>query len=125
MTRRTMLGAVVGAVALGSLPAAAAEPVRIGEINSYSRIPAFLLSSINGCDPAADCPHREVGFVLAVVRWGLAGNALRAQVAERPQSLGPRTPQFLLRYVKERSMQMATMASGEGGRGRHSIEIAR
>ena len=34
MMKRITLGAVVGAVALGSLLASAAEPIRIGEINS-------------------------------------------------------------------------------------------
>jgi branched-chain amino acid transport system substrate-binding protein len=54
MIRQTMLGAVIAAVALVSLFASAAEPVRIGEINSYSRIPAFLLSYRKGWELAVD-----------------------------------------------------------------------
>jgi branched-chain amino acid transport system substrate-binding protein len=59
---RTTLLAVLGALVLGS-PAASAEPIRIGEINSYSRIPAFLLS------------YRK-GWELAVEEVNAAGGAL-------------------------------------------------
>ena len=54
MIKEVMLGAVIGAVALGPLLAAAAEPVRVGEINSYSRIPAFLLSYRKGWELAVE-----------------------------------------------------------------------
>ena len=40
---RYMAGCVLAAgVALTAIAAQAAEPIRIGEINSYSRLPAFL-----------------------------------------------------------------------------------
>jgi branched-chain amino acid transport system substrate-binding protein len=48
MIRTTLLVAAFGALVLGSAAASAAEPIRIGEINSYSRIPAFLLSYQKG-----------------------------------------------------------------------------
>ena len=54
MNRRTMLGALAGLVAAAPLFAAAAEPIRIGEINSYSRIPAFLLSYRKGWELAVE-----------------------------------------------------------------------
>lgn len=41
--KQWLLSATIAtAVSLGSLTAMAAEPIRIGEINSYSRLPAFL-----------------------------------------------------------------------------------
>jgi branched-chain amino acid transport system substrate-binding protein len=54
MIRRTLLGAPLGAAAFGSPVAAAAEPIRIGEINSYSRIPALLLSYRKGWQLAVE-----------------------------------------------------------------------
>ncbi|HLT03022.1 MAG TPA: ABC transporter substrate-binding protein, partial [Geminicoccaceae bacterium] len=54
MNRRTMLGALAGLVAAAPLFATAAEPIRIGEINSYSRIPAFLLSYRKGWELAVE-----------------------------------------------------------------------
>ena len=45
MTRRTLIGGpVLAAACLAAGAAAAADPVLIGEINSYSRFPAFTLS---------------------------------------------------------------------------------
>jgi branched-chain amino acid transport system substrate-binding protein len=54
MIRATLLAAVLGALVLGSPAASAAEPIRIGEINSYSRIPAFLLSYRKGWELALE-----------------------------------------------------------------------
>ena len=48
MIRRTLLGTAIVALALAVPVASAAEPIRLGEINSYSRIPAFLLSYQKG-----------------------------------------------------------------------------
>jgi branched-chain amino acid transport system substrate-binding protein len=63
MIRTTLLAAVLGALVLGSPAVSATEPIRIGEINSYSRIPAFLLS------------YRK-GWQLALEEVNAAGGAL-------------------------------------------------
>jgi len=52
--RRTFLYGATAALGLVALPLAAAEPVRIGEINSYSRFPAFTLSYQKGWQLAVE-----------------------------------------------------------------------
>lgn len=59
VTRRTVLGLAMAAVVAGvaglAAPAArAAEPIRIGEINSYSRLPAFTEPYRNGWQLAVE-----------------------------------------------------------------------
>jgi branched-chain amino acid transport system substrate-binding protein len=63
MSKRTWLGAALGTLALAPLLAAAAEPIRIGEINSYSRIPAFLLSYRKGWELAVEEVNAEGGVL--------------------------------------------------------------
>lgn len=66
IARRTFLGAVVIASAglcIGAVRASAAEPIRIGEINSYSGMPAFTL------------PYRQ-GWQLALDQINAAGGVL-------------------------------------------------
>ena len=46
--RRLLLAGTALAAALAAGPAGAAEPIRIGEINSYSGLPAFTLPYRNG-----------------------------------------------------------------------------
>jgi len=41
--------ALAAGVALTAIAAQAAEPIRVGEINSYSRLPAFLDPYKKGC----------------------------------------------------------------------------
>ena len=62
MITRFMFAALLATLVAGS-PASAAEPIRIGEINSYSRIPAFLLSY-------------KKGWQLALEEANAAGGAL-------------------------------------------------
>src|SRR5918999_421691 len=52
--RRSLLGAAGAGLALGLAPriGRSADPIKIGEINSYSRIPAFLLSYRKGWELA-------------------------------------------------------------------------
>jgi branched-chain amino acid transport system substrate-binding protein len=52
--RRTFLYGATSALCLVALPLAAAEPVKIGEINSYSRFPAFTLSYQKGWQLAVE-----------------------------------------------------------------------
>ncbi len=66
LTRRTLLAASAGTAALaasGQASAADAAPIRIGEINSYTAIPAFTL------------PYRK-GMELAVAHINAAGGVL-------------------------------------------------
>jgi branched-chain amino acid transport system substrate-binding protein len=63
MSKRNWLGAALGTLALAPLLAAAAEPIRIGEINSYSRIPAFLLSYRKGWELAVEEVNAEGGVL--------------------------------------------------------------
>lgn len=72
--RRAITGAVVavaGVVAglMSTGPAAAAEPIRIGEINSYSAIPAFTI------------PYRQ-GWQMAVAEINQAGGVLGGRSLE-------------------------------------------
>jgi branched-chain amino acid transport system substrate-binding protein len=52
--RRTLLTGAATAACLVALPLQAADPVRIGEINSYSRFPAFTLSYQKGWQLAVE-----------------------------------------------------------------------
>jgi branched-chain amino acid transport system substrate-binding protein len=52
--RRTFLYGATSALCVVALPLAAAEPVKIGEINSYSRFPAFTLSYQKGWQLAVE-----------------------------------------------------------------------
>ncbi|MFQ5785587.1 MAG: ABC transporter substrate-binding protein [Alphaproteobacteria bacterium] len=61
--RRTLLAAVFAAVAVAAMPAYAGEPIKIGEINSYTRLPAFTV------------PYR-MGWQLAVAEINAAGGVL-------------------------------------------------
>jgi branched-chain amino acid transport system substrate-binding protein len=66
ISRRTMLAAAAAAWMLSGLPATrvvAAEPIRVGEINSYSGLPAFTL------------PYRQ-GWQLALAEINAAGGVL-------------------------------------------------
>ncbi len=55
LDRRSLLAAAAGlAVALAAVAASAAEPVKIGEINSYSRFPGFTLSYQKGWQLAVE-----------------------------------------------------------------------
>jgi branched-chain amino acid transport system substrate-binding protein len=54
MRRRTFLYGATSALCLVALPLAAAEPVKIGEINSYSRFPGFTLSYQKGWQLAVE-----------------------------------------------------------------------
>jgi branched-chain amino acid transport system substrate-binding protein len=66
IARRTLLGVAAAALlgmGLGGSPRAAAEPIRIGEINSYSGMPAFTL------------PYRQ-GWQLALEEINAAGGVL-------------------------------------------------
>jgi branched-chain amino acid transport system substrate-binding protein len=54
MHRRSLLSLMVMAAALAPLAVSAAEPVTIGEINSYSRFPAFTLSYQQGWQLAVE-----------------------------------------------------------------------
>jgi branched-chain amino acid transport system substrate-binding protein len=55
LDRRSLLGAAAGlAVASAAVTASAAEPVKIGEINSYSRFPGFTLSYQKGWQLAVE-----------------------------------------------------------------------
>jgi branched-chain amino acid transport system substrate-binding protein len=55
LDRRSLLGAAAGlAVASVAVTASAAEPVKIGEINSYSRFPGFTLSYQKGWQLAVE-----------------------------------------------------------------------
>jgi len=62
-TRRTFLAIAATAALAVALPAGAAEPIRIGEINSYTRLPAFTV------------PYRQ-GWQLAVAEINAAGGVL-------------------------------------------------
>jgi len=68
LDRRSLLGAAALALAL-PLAAQAAEPVRIGEINSYSRFPGFTLSY-------------QKGWQLAVEEVNAAGGVLDGRPLE-------------------------------------------
>ncbi|MDY0242313.1 MAG: ABC transporter substrate-binding protein [Rhodospirillaceae bacterium] len=57
------LAGVWGAAALVSAPVLAAEPVRIGEINSYSAIPSFTIPYRNGWKLAVDEINRAGGVL--------------------------------------------------------------
>jgi len=66
LSRRTLLafaGAAMAASMLGAAGARAAEPIKIGEINSYTRLPAFTV------------PYRK-GWQLAVAEINAAGGVL-------------------------------------------------
>ncbi|HEX6144950.1 MAG TPA: ABC transporter substrate-binding protein [Geminicoccaceae bacterium] len=64
ITRRTLIGTLAAATLLGtSGPGLAQEPVKVGEINSYSRFPGFTLSYRQGWELALD-EINEAGGVL-------------------------------------------------------------
>ena len=67
--RRTLLTGAAAAACLVALPLQAADPVRIGEINSYSRFPAFTLSY-------------QKGWQLAVEEVNAAGGVLGGRPLE-------------------------------------------
>ena len=69
LDRRTLLGAAAGLAVALPLAAQAADPVRIGEINSYSRFPAFTLSY-------------QKGWQLAVEEVNAAGGVLGGRPLE-------------------------------------------
>ncbi len=54
LTRRNLLGGALMLAAWVPLAVSAAEPIKIGEINSYSRFPAFTLSYQKGWQLAAE-----------------------------------------------------------------------
>jgi branched-chain amino acid transport system substrate-binding protein len=57
------LAAVAMVMAVGTAAVTAAEPIRIGEINSYSRIPAFLESYRKGWELAVEEINAEGGVL--------------------------------------------------------------
>jgi len=61
--RRTLLHGAAAALCLLALPLAAAEPVRIGEINSYSRFPGFTLSYQKGWQLAVEEVNAKGGVM--------------------------------------------------------------
>jgi len=69
LDRRSLLGAAAGLAMALPLAAGAAEPVKIGEINSYSRFPAFTLSY-------------QQGWQLAVEEVNVAGGMLGGRPLE-------------------------------------------
>src|SRR5690349_2514503 len=69
MTRMVLGAAALAAAALSSIPAEAADPIRIGEINSYTGLPAFTI------------PYRQ-GWELAVEEINAAGGLLGGRKLE-------------------------------------------
>ena len=69
LDRRSLLGAAAGLALALPLAAQAAEPVKIGEINSYSRFPGFTLSY-------------QQGWQLAVEEVNAAGGVLGGRPLE-------------------------------------------
>ena len=65
VTRRTVLKGTAGALALatGGKRALAQDPIRVGEINSYSGLPAFTLPYRNGWRLALDQINTEGGIL--------------------------------------------------------------
>ena len=61
--RRTLLCGAAAALGLVALPLAAAEPVKIGEINSYSRFPGFTLSYQKGWQLAVEEVNAKGGVM--------------------------------------------------------------
>ena len=88
MTPRTVTLALVGAaLAVGTLFASsgglrAAEPILVGEINSYSRLPAFTH------------PYRN-GWQLAVEEINGAGGVLGLPTLPKARQISTRTPASL------------------------------
>jgi len=54
--------ATTGMLALGSLAANAAEAIKIGDLNSYKRLPAFTIPYKNGVDLAIE-HYEKVGKI--------------------------------------------------------------
>jgi branched-chain amino acid transport system substrate-binding protein len=67
LTRRSLLAATAAGLAAPAIARAADAPIRIGEINSYTAVPAFTL------------PYRN-GWQLAVAQINAAGGVLGRQV---------------------------------------------
>jgi branched-chain amino acid transport system substrate-binding protein len=61
--RRTVLCGAAAALGLVALPLAAAEPIKIGEVNSYSRFPAFTLSYQKGWQLAVEEVNTQGGVM--------------------------------------------------------------
>ncbi len=81
MTRRALLGATAATLAAPALlRAQGSQPIRIGEINSYTAVPAFTL------------PYRN-GWQLAVAQVNAAGGVLgrKIEVISRDDAGQPQT----------------------------------
>jgi branched-chain amino acid transport system substrate-binding protein len=64
LTRRTLLVAAAGSLAAPALVRAQGEvPIRIGEINSYTAVPAFTVPYRNGWQMAVDQVNKEGGVL--------------------------------------------------------------